>query len=149
MIESSSNLSFFCHQYYYPELALQMKAAKLSYLNNKWNDIYDFTPNKLASQGLNYSLSLEATPGFVSTLKMMQKVIGAIEKSKRFKVQNLKRNIISIHNSIEIAEEDLIDLQLDDDQEQEEDADITLIPHTLGTGQWTTTEVSSHFQQVN
>jgi len=26
-----------------------MKAAKLSYLNNKWNDIYDFTPNKLAS----------------------------------------------------------------------------------------------------
>jgi hypothetical protein len=67
-----------------------MKAAKISYFNNKWNDIYDFTPNKLASQGLNYSLALDATPGFVSTLSMMQKVIGAIEKAKGFKVQNLK-----------------------------------------------------------
>ncbi len=59
-----------------------MKAAKLSYLNNKWNDIYDFTPKKLASEGSNYSLSLEATPGFVSSLKMMQKVINAIETTK-------------------------------------------------------------------
>ena len=67
-----------------------MKAAKISYLNNKWNDIYDFTPNKLASQGLNYSIALDATPGFVSTLSMMQKVIGAVEKAKGFKVQNLK-----------------------------------------------------------
>jgi hypothetical protein len=67
-----------------------MKAAKISYFNNKWNDIYDFTPNKLASQGLNYSLALEVTPGFVSTLSMMQKVIEAIEKAKGFKVQNLK-----------------------------------------------------------
>ena len=86
VIESSSNLTFFCHQYFYPELPLQMKAAKLSYLNNKWTDIYDFTPNKLASQGLNYSIVPEATPGFVSSLSMMQKVIAAVEKAQGFKV---------------------------------------------------------------
>jgi len=67
-----------------------MKPAKISYFNNKWNDIFDFTPHTLASQGLNYSLALETTPGSVSTLSMMQKVIGAIEKAKGFKVQNLK-----------------------------------------------------------
>jgi hypothetical protein len=75
-----------------------MKAAKLSYLNNKWTDIYDFTPNKLSSQGLNYSLVPETAPGFVSTLQMMLKFIQAIEKAGKFKVSNLKCKIIRKKN---------------------------------------------------
>ena len=40
-------------------------------------------------------------------------------------------------NKIEIAEEDLVGLQV----EEEEESDVTLIPHTLGSGQWPSTEV--------
>ena len=42
-------------------------------------------------------------------------------------------------NKIEIAEEDLVGLQV----EEEEESDVTLIPHTLGSGQWPSTEVCS------
>jgi hypothetical protein len=40
-------------------------------------------------------------------------------------------------NKIEIAEKDLVGLQV----EEEEESDVTLIPHTLGSGQWPSTEV--------
>lgn len=35
-----------------------MKAAKLSYWNNRWSEIFDFTPMK-SGKSLNYSLSFE------------------------------------------------------------------------------------------
>ena len=45
VIESSSGMQFWCLQYAYRELAEQMQAADLSIWNNKWSDIYDFTPS--------------------------------------------------------------------------------------------------------
>jgi hypothetical protein len=53
-----------------------MKASKISYWNNKWNEVYDFTPNKVVTKGLNYSLNLKPTKNFVTTLKEMRKVVG-------------------------------------------------------------------------
>ncbi|XP_060625819.1 protein XRP2 [Anolis sagrei] len=44
IIESSTGMKFGCFQYYYPELALQMKDAGLSIFNNTWSNIHDFTP---------------------------------------------------------------------------------------------------------
>ncbi|KAM3837394.1 protein XRP2 isoform 3-T3 [Vipera latastei] len=37
-------MKFGCFQYYYPELALQLKDAGLSIFNNTWSNIHDFTP---------------------------------------------------------------------------------------------------------
>ena len=45
VIESSSGMQFWCLQYAYRELSEQMQAADLSIWNNKWSDIYDFTPS--------------------------------------------------------------------------------------------------------
>ncbi|XP_015667769.1 protein XRP2 [Protobothrops mucrosquamatus] len=44
IIESSTGMKFGCFQYYYPELALQLKDAGLSIFNNTWSNIHDFTP---------------------------------------------------------------------------------------------------------
>jgi len=48
-----------------------MKAAKISYWNNKWSDIFDFTPSRGGGgKGVkNYTLSYEPMPGFVSSLE--------------------------------------------------------------------------------
>lgn len=47
IIESSTNITFLCHQNYsYPELMPQMAAAKLSMWNNKWSEVFDFTAPK-------------------------------------------------------------------------------------------------------
>lgn len=53
----------------------QMKGAKISYWNNKWNEIYDFTPNKVVTKGLNYSISLEPSSGFATSLEEMKKIV--------------------------------------------------------------------------
>lgn len=90
MIESSSAIKFVCHQYYYPEMVNQMKNAKVSYWNNKWNEIYDFTPNKIVTKGLNYSLSLEPTSDFVTSLDDMKKIVAQVEKKKGEKIGHLK-----------------------------------------------------------
>jgi hypothetical protein len=57
----------------------QLKAAKVSYWNNKWNEVYDFTPNKVVSKGLNYKVSQKPSPGFVVTMNQMKKIIAQIE----------------------------------------------------------------------
>ena len=77
VIESSTGITFVCHQvcltclflqYSYPELAVQMKAAKLSYWNNKWTDIFDFTTNKGGKA--NYSLNFGRQSSFVTLAQM-------------------------------------------------------------------------------
>jgi len=52
-----------------------MKASKLSFWNNKWNEIYDFTPNKLQSKGLNYSLISDKVNDFVVSLDKMTNIM--------------------------------------------------------------------------
>ena len=59
IIESSKNVKFSCHNYEYDEMFDQMKDAKLSYWNNKWTNVFDFTPNRGDSSKLNYKLQVE------------------------------------------------------------------------------------------
>ena len=70
------NLFLFA-QYSYEGLAQQMKAAKLSYWNNKWNEIFDFTPNR--DGRLNYTLPKDSNfdhdTFYVSKLSQLQKLI--------------------------------------------------------------------------
>lgn len=80
-----------------------MKAAKISYWNNKWTDIFDFTPNRGAGK-VNHSVCYDKVmPGFVSTLSDMQKIVAAVEKRKGSDIVHLK----------EIGEEDLDAINLD------------------------------------
>ena len=66
IIESSTNITFICHQYTYPELMNQMQAAKLSIWDNKWNDVFDFTPNR---KGKNYKVDPDKRSNFVTSLE--------------------------------------------------------------------------------
>jgi hypothetical protein len=45
VIESSKNVSFGCFAFAYMPLASQFVAAKLSPWDNRWSEVYDFTPN--------------------------------------------------------------------------------------------------------
>jgi hypothetical protein len=54
VIESSKNVSFGCFAFAYMPLASQFVAAKLSPWDNRWSEVYDFTPN--ANGAKNFSL---------------------------------------------------------------------------------------------
>lgn len=121
----------------YPELGQQMKAAKISYLNNKWSDIFDFTPNRVGTS-LNHSISTDCQKGFVTSLSQMQKLIASVENHKGTQITSLKRKdqIHYVYSMlIEIGEEDLEEIMLDfGDSPQEEDY---LIPFTVGQKKYT------------
>lgn len=44
VIEMSKNMRFGCFRFFYFSLASQFETAKLSVYDNKWSEIYDFTP---------------------------------------------------------------------------------------------------------
>jgi hypothetical protein len=75
----------------------QMKAAKLSPWNNKWNDVYDFTPNQGAdSKKKNYRIKKDILPSFVTSLEQMLSIFTRIEKARGVKIESLKgKNIYS------------------------------------------------------
>lgn len=75
IIESSRNITFACHNYYYDELFDQMKEAKLSFWNNKWTNVFDFTPNREQPSKLNYKLDPSDWVGFVSSLRDIETII--------------------------------------------------------------------------
>lgn len=66
-----------------------MQAAKLSYWNNKWTDVFDFTPNKSGKEQ-NFSLNYEPSPFFVSSLRQMQQLIADVSKVKGHQIHSLK-----------------------------------------------------------
>ena len=70
-----------CHQYSYPQMVEQMKAAKLSMWNNKWTDIFDFTPAK-GGKTMNHTIHDEINPNFVTNMKQMETIIKQLEKVK-------------------------------------------------------------------
>ena len=55
-----------------------MKAAKLNYWNNKWSDVFDFTP----SRNTNYAIKNDVLEDFVSPLSQMLKIVDQVEKMK-------------------------------------------------------------------
>jgi hypothetical protein len=54
VIESSKDVSFGCFSFAYLPLASQFVAAKLSPWDNRWSEVYDFTPNSNGTK--NFSL---------------------------------------------------------------------------------------------
>jgi len=44
VVEESKQMRFGCFRFFYFSLAQQMEAVKLSVFDNKWSEIYDFTP---------------------------------------------------------------------------------------------------------
>jgi protein XRP2 len=45
VVESSKNMRFGCFRFFYFNLAHQFKAVKMSVYDNKWSEVYDFTPS--------------------------------------------------------------------------------------------------------
>ena len=83
VIESSSNITFYCPTYTYPELFSHMRSAKISLWTNKWTDIYDFTPEKRADDGTpNYTISTLTKQNFVITFSEMKKMFERASKEK-------------------------------------------------------------------
>ncbi|KAJ1494748.1 tubulin binding cofactor C-domain-containing protein [Baffinella frigidus] len=44
VVEESKNMRFGCFRFFYFNLAQQFEATKMSVYDNKWSEIYDFTP---------------------------------------------------------------------------------------------------------
>ena len=44
VVESSKNMRFGCFRFFYFNLAQQFKSVKMSVYDNKWSEVYDFTP---------------------------------------------------------------------------------------------------------
>ena len=63
-----------------------MKASKLSVWNNKWNEVFDFTPNTKAK---NYSIYTDIDPKFVTSLQQMQSLVKNVESIRKVKVEKL------------------------------------------------------------
>lgn len=68
IIEASQNITFTCFQgQAYSELLGHMKAAKLSPWNNKWSEVFDFSPDSSGKEHFtvnNAFLTDEFTPRF-------------------------------------------------------------------------------------
>uniref|UniRef100_A0A6U2EBU0 Protein XRP2 n=1 Tax=Hemiselmis andersenii TaxID=464988 RepID=A0A6U2EBU0_HEMAN len=74
VIEESKNMRFGCFRFFYFSLAQQFEAAKLSVYDNKWSEVYDFTPGKdnwsflpLNTKASDLIKPLSAHPGSFST----------------------------------------------------------------------------------
>lgn len=52
-----------------------MRLSNLSIWNNKWSDVFDFTPIK-NSDKLNYSLNTAINPCWSSSLKQVETIVG-------------------------------------------------------------------------
>jgi len=46
VVESSKNMRFGCFRFFYFNLAQQFKSVKMSVWDNKWSEVYDFTPGE-------------------------------------------------------------------------------------------------------
>ena len=115
MIEASSNITFLTPTYGYPELFGQMKRANLSPWTNKWNDVYDFTPQRKADDGSpNYIVSQKVIHDFVSPLAKLKSLVERVSQAK---------GGIAITSLEEIKDEDLRLIQ-EFDEEVEEHIDL-------------------------
>lgn len=65
ILESSSNIKYYCANYVYPELLHQMDKCKMSIWNNAWSDQFDFTPG----QKSNFELVDSDSSNFIDTFK--------------------------------------------------------------------------------
>jgi protein XRP2 len=54
VIESSKNVSFGCFSFSYLPLASQFVATKLSPWDNRWSEVYDFTPSPNGAKNFSF-----------------------------------------------------------------------------------------------
>ena len=84
IIEACSNITFLCHQgIQYPEMMAQIKEAKLSIWQNKWSEVYDFTPNKDEEEAKNWSLSNKLTQTFSPSFSAVQAAFKKMNEDRR------------------------------------------------------------------
>ena len=71
-------------------MLMQMSKAKLSPWNNRWTEIFDFTPNKYGS-GPNHQVLIDAkNPEILVDLHSFQKVVKKYETKKNTQMNDLK-----------------------------------------------------------
>jgi hypothetical protein len=91
VIENCQNITFLCHTYVYDELLEQMLKAKLSVFNNKWTEVFDFTPHRGDGSGLNYSLKSTLYPEFVSPFDKVSELVTKVSQARGAQIMSLKQ----------------------------------------------------------
>lgn len=84
-IETSARIRLGCFQYFYFSLGRQFEQAKLSPFNNRWSEVYNFTP----SHGAHALLpAAEATPD--ALLRPLHEVAGFVsaEETAQWRAQS-------------------------------------------------------------
>lgn len=127
VIESSKRIKILPHQYVYEELFGQMLKANLSIWNNKYTEVFDFTPK--STGGLNYELIVSSKRSkqeqFVD-LYNFEKVVNNYEKKNNAKLQDVN-DLEAIFGDASFYKED------EEIQESEYDMDkFYKIPLTYG-----------------
>ena len=90
VIEASEKITFVPHQYVYPEMFQQMKEANLSLWNNKYSEVFDFSP--AANGKPNYSVKIKQDPDTAVEwvdLHSFEKIINKFENKHNKRVTNL------------------------------------------------------------
>lgn len=92
--------------YHYPELVDHLKSAEMSLWVNKWNEPFDFTPNKTRDDGTpNYELISSTKPEFVSSLSQVKSLIRRVSKVRGTEIKSIN----------EIGADDLDQIELEFD----------------------------------
>jgi hypothetical protein len=82
VIEASSDIKFYPLQHYhYPEMMAQMTEAQLSPWNNKWSDVYDFTPSQTKQE--HFSLEILPQLTFVAPYVELRKIFDRVNEDRK------------------------------------------------------------------
>lgn len=81
VIESSTGITIIPHQYVYEELFYQMKEAQLSFWNNKYTEVFDFTPSN--TKVCNYNLEVSSKPYKQEVFVDLYSFNKIVEKAKK------------------------------------------------------------------
>lgn len=81
VIESSTGITIIPHQYVYEEMFYQMKIANLSFWNNKYTEVYDFTPS--TNKVCNHNLEIDPKPYKQEVFVDLYSFNKMVEKAKK------------------------------------------------------------------
>jgi hypothetical protein len=81
ILESSSDISYYCANFVYPELKAHMSSCNISIWNNTWSDQFDFTPNKIG--GSNFKFIDDDADGFIDSFKTITQNVMIIQAQQQ------------------------------------------------------------------